>query len=152
MRYFTGFLIVLCSVIFWLLPISGSIYAFKTEPRTDSFLITTATAAVHTANSTLLKPVYDNDTSTISFSSNYTTETITFTSYNTTSNNVRYAGLAGGHTRLVKITYDTTAFDIDGPYETLTDAAVWFLYIFFIIFPMGGIYVAFKPDLENIFG
>ena len=150
MRYFTGFLIVLCSVVFWLLPVSDAIYSFKTDLRTDSFLVTTA-AGVTSNNSTLVKPLYADDVSTLSFSSNCTNDNIAYTSYNATAKRLLYHGLEAGKTRLVEISYDASAFDFGGPYNTLTDAASWLMFIFFIIFPMGGIYVAFKPDLENIF-
>lgn len=150
MRYFTGFLIVLCSVIFWLLPVSDSIYAWKTEPRTDTRTLTTA-AAVTTANTVLLKPIFDNDVSTLSFASDLSTDVPAYVSYNTTSRLVVISGLTANASRVMGITYDVTAFDESTVFEALSDATVWLLYIFFIVFPMGGIYVAFKPDLENIF-
>lgn len=149
MRYFTGFLIILCSVIFWLLPVDTAVYAFKTEPRTDDFLVTTA-IGVTSGNSTLIKSIYDNDVSTLLFSSNCTTDAITYTSYNTTTRLLVYGGLTADTTRLVEITYDASAFDQPAAFETICDIIVWWLFIFFVVFPMGGLYVAFKPDIEKL--
>jgi hypothetical protein len=150
MRYFTGFLIVLSSVLFWMLPVSSSIYAWKTDARTDVFTITTI-PAVTSANSTLLKPIYDNDTSTLDFSSSLSTDIPVYVSYNGTSHLVAYTGLTDNSTRQISISYDVTAFTDNSVFETLSDMAVWLIFIFFIVFPLGGIYVAFKEDIINVF-
>lgn len=150
MRYFTGFLIILCSVIFWMLPVSDAVYAFKTEPRTDQFYLVTP-AGITSNASVLHKFIFDDDTATLSLTSDLPTDLPVFVSYNTTTRLVNYAGLTSNATRQLYITYDVTAFNESGPWDAIINAAVWLLFIFFVVFPIGGLWIAFKPDLERIF-
>jgi hypothetical protein len=150
MRYFTGFLIILSSVIFWMLPVSDSIYTWKTEPRTDTFNVDTA-VGITTASSTLIKPIYDNDTATLDLISDLSTDVPLFVSYNGTTQSVSYSGLTDNATREMSITYDISAFDESTVFETLSDMVVWLIFIFFIVFPLGGLWVAFKPDIIRVF-
>jgi hypothetical protein len=152
LRYFSGFLIVLCSVIFWLLPVFDSIYEWKTEPRTDTFYNVSTGVAVTTANVTLLKPIYDDDTGTLSFFSYDSLDAPAYVSFNATTRQLVFNGLAASTNRTMEISYDVTAFASGGGvFETLSDVAIYLLYIFFVVFPLGGLWVAFKPDIENIF-
>jgi hypothetical protein len=150
MRYFTGFLIVLSSVIFWMLPVADSIYAWKTESRTDTFTVVTA-PGITSGNSTLVKSIYNDDVSTIILSSDLSTDIPVYSSYNGTSKKVVYTGLSANTTRQIEIQYDTIAFDEGSVFEALSSLAVWLLYIFFIVFPLGGLWVAFRDDIIHVF-
>lgn len=148
MRYFTGFLIVAIGVLLWMLPVTDSIYSWKTEPRTDSFLVTTA-AGVTTGNSTLFKSIYDADIHTLAFSSNCSTDAVTYVSYNTTSKLLNYSGLEADVTRELEISYDTSAFDESSAWETFSDMLPYLCYIVFVLFMCSGIYYMLAPHIKD---
>jgi len=148
MRYFTGFFIIAIGVLLWMLPVADSIYSWKTEPRTDTFIVTTA-AAVTTGNSTLFKSIYDNDIHTLAFTSNCSTDAVTYVSYNTTSKLLNYSGLTASISRELDITYDTSAFNESSPVETLADMLPYLCYIVFVLFMCSGVYYMLAPHIKD---
>lgn len=138
MRIFSGLAIIICSVILWLLPISESVYAWKTDQRTDTFIITTG-AAETTASVILVKSIYDADTGTLSFSSNDTGDLPAYSSYNTTSRQLGISGLAEETVREMDVSYDASAFTASSPFDTIGNFALYISYIVYVLFPVVGV-------------
>ena len=112
MKVFYAFLIIFTSVVLFMLPIASMVYDFRTDQREDVFVVTTA-VAVTTANVTLLRAVFDNDTGTITFTSN-TTETPAVSTYNTTTRQLLVSGLEASTTRELDVTYDIDVLSQEG--------------------------------------
>lgn len=142
LRIFTGFLIMFCSVILWLLPIPQSVYDYRTDPRTDTFSITTG-LGVTSGSAVLRKPIYDDDIMTLVFSSNNSGDSPLYSSYNTTSRLVDFTGLAANTTRALEITYDINALESNGALENMAGIEPWLYYIILILFPIAGLIYIF---------
>lgn len=113
MKIFYAFLIIVTSVILFMLPFAQMVYDFRTDQREDEFTVTTG-AAETTANVTLLQAVYGDDTGTITFTTNETTEVPAMSTYNTTSRQLLVSGLTVGVTRLLDVTYDVDTLSSEG--------------------------------------
>lgn len=149
-KIFTGFLIIALSVSFWFLPVAAWLYAWQTDIRTDTFYVSTG-PGVTTSAVTLLKPIYDNDTSTISLFSFGNTDALSFSSYNTTSRVLALAGLSGNVSRNIEVAYDVAAFQKTSVYNFFASFALWFTYIVFILFPLAGLVYVFRDAIRGWF-
>ena len=98
MRIAQAFLVLVVSAILWLFPVSEAVYEFKTDAREDTFPISIA-ASETSANMTLFRPIYDDDTSTVSLLSNNSNDIPVVSSYNGTSRVLLVGGLAENSTR-----------------------------------------------------
>lgn len=138
MRIFYSFLIIMCSAILILLPVTAGVYAFRTDQRTDTFTVATD---VGSSNATvqLLKSIYDNDTSTIEISS-YNADDIPFvSSYNTTTRALAMTGFSGNATRAVDVAYDIDALGASAAISNFLDYLPWVWILVWIAFPVGGL-------------
>jgi len=143
LKVFYAFLIVLTATILFMLPLTSMIYDFRTDQRDDEFTVTTA-AAVTSANVTLGNYVFDDDTGTISFTSNDTTEAPTVSSYNATSRQLLVAGLSTSTTRLLEITYDVDAIAGEGTaINGLMDRVPAMYLLIIICFPIAALAAIF---------
>ncbi|MFA5389528.1 MAG: hypothetical protein WC312_07275 [Candidatus Omnitrophota bacterium] len=134
-KIFWSFIILLSSVILLFLPITDGGYAFKTDSRLDSFTVVTKVAT--TANVTLLKSVYDADTSTISLSSNTSADSPAFTVYDSATHSLLVIGLAPNTVRTLEITYDVAAAGTSDYIATIIDKFANPIYLMIIIlFPL----------------
>jgi hypothetical protein len=95
-----------------MLPLTGMVYLFQTEQRTDSFAITTGVGET-TANVTLVKFIYDDDTSTIEYNSSIAESPSTST-YNGTTKTLLIAGLTDNTSRSMTVAYDVDAIAAEG--------------------------------------
>lgn len=129
MRIFYAALIIVVAVILFILPISEATYDFRTDNREDTFAITTG-IGVTTANVTLIKSIYEDDTATLSFSSNIT-ETPTFSSWNGTNRSLGIAALTANATRSLTVGYDVAVFRSGSAVNSLLDNTplIWYLMI-----------------------
>lgn len=137
MRIFYSFLIIACSSILIILPVTAGIYDFRTDIRTDNFAVTTAVGA---DNSTvqLFKDIYDDDASTVDISSDDVDDAPYWVSYNTTSRALLVAGLAANTTRTLSISYDKDAIGEGGITAFLgVLPLIWI--IFWVAFPVAGL-------------
>lgn len=150
MRIFTGCLIILCSLFLWLFPVTDAVYDFRTELRTDNFNVTTG-VGVTTATVVLVKPVYDDDTDTISISSDNVSEVPTYASYNTTSKALGIANLSANTTRALSVSYDVTALEDNTALEVLLDRVPMIYWILLILFPIAGLVFIFWDKIEQWF-
>ena len=121
-----------------MLPVTDTVYDFQTDLETDTFVETTAVAAT-TANLTLSTAIHDNDTDTITITSDTSDDSPLYSAYNTTTRALDITGLAANTTRTLTVTYDIYALAGGDAIETLTDRIplVWLLTI--IAFPMAAI-------------
>jgi len=133
-KIFTGFLIILFSALLWLVPISGLVYGFQTDLRTDEFYITT-TVATTNATVTLSKAIYDNDTATISVFSDLNTDLPVFVSHNSTTRATVFDGLSDNATRTLEVSYDYDALN-STTWATVLNLAPTLWMIIIIIFPL----------------
>lgn len=137
MRIAFAFFCVIGGAILWLFPITQAVYDFRTDPRTDSFTVSTAPADT-TSTNTLLQAIYNNDTGTISYTSNVSEVPYVY-SYNTTSRELVTYGLADNTTRLLNVTYDIDALSSSAALSTLM---TWWPFIYYLIataFPIAGV-------------
>ena len=137
MRIFYSFLIMVCSTILILLPVSIGIYDFRTDAREENDYVTTA-AGVTTATVQLDKTLYDSDNSTISILSDLITDDPTFTSYNATSRAMGVSGLSANTTRTLTTTYDISAFT-EGGLSSFLDYLPWIWILMWVAFPIAGL-------------
>lgn len=135
MRVMYSFIFIFVAASLFLLPVSRGIYDFKTDVREDTVTITTA-AGVTSANFTLIKSVYDDDTSTISVTSNLSTDFPVFSSYNTTTRLLAFTGLTANASRLITAEYDIDALSDSPAIETFANL-IPFLWIAFIVVLIG---------------
>lgn len=142
MRIFYAFIVVVIAVLSWLLPITDSVYDFRTDQRTDDFTVATA-VGVTTGNVTLIKAIYSNDTQTLSLLSSLNTDSPTFVSYNTTTRNVAISGLTANTSRTISASYDVDALNGSAAIDTLANYIpfIWMLCI--IVLPMAAIFAIF---------
>jgi hypothetical protein len=141
-QIFYAFLIMMVSVFLWLLPISESTYAFRTDLREDSFTVETL-SGITTANVTLFDEVYDDDTSTIDISSSDADDSPLYSSYNSTTRLLAFSGLAESTNRTIDVSYDVDALRGSGVFHTLMDNAPWIYIVLVIALPVGGLVVLF---------
>jgi hypothetical protein len=132
---------MLCSVVLWFLPVSESIYAWKTNPRTDTFTVVTA-GGVTSDNIILVKSLYDDDVSTITFASAIA-EVPSYSSYNTTTRQLTVNSLTAGESRSLDVNYDVTAFEESPTLDTIGEVALWLTYILYVLFPLAGVIYIF---------
>lgn len=141
MKIFYAFLVIVSATLLFMLPITGAVYDFRTDLRLDTFEVTTA-AGVTSANTTLLKAIYGDDTQTISYTSN-TTETPSFSSYNATSRQLTTSGLSENTTRSLVVSYDINALNNAAALDNLLDRVplIWMLMV--IAFPIAALAAMF---------
>ena len=141
-RIFLGFLIIITVSILFMIPVSEAVYDYRTDLRTDAFTVVTAPAAT-TGNVTLIKPVYDDDTSTISFSSNDTNDSPLYSNYDTATRELEVSGLEADTTRLLSLEYDVDALNGSDAINTLMDYISWIWFILLVGFPAAALAAIF---------
>ncbi len=120
-----------------MLPVSGGIYDFRTDARDDTFTVTT-TLAVTSATVQLFKPIYDDDVSTITLSSDDVDDAPIYTSYNSTSRALVMDGLDDSTTRTITTTYDVDAINM-ASLGTFLDILPFIWIILWVAFPVAGL-------------
>ena len=118
-----------------MLPMTESVYDFRTELREDSFTSPTG-VGVTCANVTLGKPVYDDDTGTVDPLSDLYTDTPVTSSYNTTSRQLLVCGLTANTTRILTISYDVDALEGFDAIELMVDKIPFIWILLIIVFPI----------------
>lgn len=142
MKIFSAFLIIVVAAILFMLPLTGLIYNFRTDLRTDAFVYATGGAET-TANVTLLKPVYDDDTQTIDILSSLGTDVPVFSSYNTTTRIVDMSGMTANTSRTISVSYDIDALEGSDSINTITDRTPFIWLLIIIAFPMVALFAIF---------
>lgn len=138
MRIFWGFLIILTSALLWLVPISRAVYDFRTDLRTDTFTVTTPAASTN-VTVTLFDTIYNNDTATLSVTSNVTSDAPALFSYNEATRSTVFNGLTDNITHTLRVAYDISALSGDVAIETILDLTPYFWYLVVVAFPIAGL-------------
>jgi len=143
MRIFQGFLILVVVAILWMIPVSQAIYDFRTEPRDDVFAVTTGGGETTTAV-VLLKPIYDDDTGTISLRSDLATDTPISDNYTPTTYVLDISGLTAASSRELTATYDIDALSAHAAVSIIMDLlpTIWILIL--VAFPVVSLIVIFR--------
>lgn len=142
MRIFYAFLIILVATMLWMLPITSAIYDFRTDLRTDTFSATTAVGE-DSANVTLLADLYDCDMGSIDIDSDDATDAPMPNTYNCTSRELNVSWLTDNTTRILDVSYDSSALKGNPAIDTLLG---WIPYIWILIicvFPMAALFAIF---------
>ena len=142
MRIFYAFLVLVTAAILYMLPVTEAIYDFRTDQRSDYFNYSTSVGET-TANVTLLRPVYDDDTSTISVLSDTAADIPVFSSYNTTTRATIITGLADNTTRLLTVTYDVDALSDANAVEAIISRLDFLWLLMIIAFPIAALAAIF---------
>lgn len=121
-----------------MLPVTDAIYDYQTDLRTDTNTVTTA-AGVTTGNVTLFTALHDDDTSTITITSNDSDDSPVYSSYNTTTRALDFTGLAENTTRTITVTYDIYALSSSGAIDTFVDKLDLFWLVVIVAFPIAAI-------------
>ena len=87
-------------------PFMDSIMDFRTDEPSESYTVATGAGAT-TANVTLSNTLWDDDTSSISMTSNATLDSPTVSAYNTSTRVLTVAGLQASTSRTLTVTYST---------------------------------------------
>jgi hypothetical protein len=141
MRIAFAFIALIASFSLWLLDVSSAVYDFRTDVREDAFVVETAAAAT-TANVTLLRAIFDDDTDTIGYLSTIA-EIPVFGSYNTTTRQLNTTGLTANTSRTLTVNYDTNALTFSTAINNLLD---WWPFIWYMIltaFPIAALVAIF---------
>jgi len=117
----------------FLFPITEATYDFRTDVREDTAEVETA-VAVTTGNMTLIKAVYDSDTSTIDLASSLPSDLPVYSSYNVTSRQLVFAGLTANESRTMYVNYDVDALVGTPSIGTLLNINPFLWYAFAIVF------------------
>lgn len=121
-----------------MLPVSGAVYDFRTDLRTDEFTSPTG-VGVTSANVTLGEPLYDDDTQTIDILSDLSTDTPAFSSYTTATRVVNISGLSANTTRILTVSYDVDALGGSDALNTFVGYVPWMWMLIIIVFPIAGL-------------
>lgn len=135
MKIFYSFLVIMVAAILFMLPITTAIYDFRTDLREDTFNNTTGSGET-TANVTLLRPVYDDDTETIDLLSSISTDALVYASYNTTTRLLGMSGLSVNSTRVLTVFYDVDALRGSDAINALMNIIPFIWLVSIIAFPM----------------
>ena len=136
MKIFNAFLIIIIASILFMLPFTTAIYDFRTDLRTDTFPGTSTGGAETSANLSLTKFVFDDDTETIDILSDDGADLPLLFSYNTTTRLVDMTGLAVSATRTISISYDIDALSESDAVSTILDRVPAIFLLVVIAFPM----------------
>ena len=142
MRIAFAFVMLVASSILWLLDVTTGIYDFRTTVREDVFVATETTPLGTTANVTLLKSIYDDDTNTISYESTLA-ETPVFSSYNTITRQLLTSGLTANTSRILTVIYDTNALAHSDAIDNILDWWPFIWYMLIVTFPIAAILAIF---------
>lgn len=134
MRIFYAFIIMFVAAVLWMLPVTEGIYDFRTDVRTDINTVTTS-IGVTTGNITLFSTLYDNDTSTITISSDDSDDSPLYSSYNTTTRRLVFSGLAANTTRTMTVLYDVDALTESEAVGNLLDMVDFLWLLVLVAFP-----------------
>lgn len=141
MRIFHSFLIIICSTILILLPVTDGIYDFRTDLKTDSFTVETV-AAQTSANVQLVQALYDNDVSTITITSDDIDDSPLYSSYNTTTRALLMTGLAVSTNRTIEVDYDYDVIYVytgSAALDTFLNLLPWIWILIWVAFPIAGL-------------
>jgi len=127
------------SGLLFFIPITEATHDYRTDLRTDTFRSTDTAVGVTSANVTLLKVLYDDDTEEISILSSISADVPAFSSYNTTSRQLNMSGLSANTTRTVYVSYDVDALESSEAIATFIGYLPLLWYSVCILFPMGAI-------------
>ena len=125
-----------------MLPVTEAIYDFRTDVRTDINTVTTA-PVVFTGNITLFTNLYDNDTSTITISSDDSDDSPVYSSYNTTTRRLIFSGLDDNTTRTMTVLYDIDALTESEAVGNLMDMVDFLWLLILVAFPGAAIVAIF---------
>tara|TARA_Y100000310_G_scaffold209022_1_gene209630 strand:- start:519 stop:926 length:408 start_codon:yes stop_codon:yes gene_type:complete len=126
--------------LLWMIDIPQAVLDFRTTTRQDVFNVVTADTT--TANVTLLRAIYLNDTNTISYLSTISEEPF-FSSYNSTTRDLQTGGLTANTTRTLTVNYSENALTFNTSLNTFLD---WFPYMWISIialFPIAALVAIF---------
>lgn len=140
MRIFEGFLVLFLSSILWLLPVSRAIYDYRTDIREDRFTVVTGPGET-VESVVLLKPIYGDDTGTVSISSNVTADSPMVGSYNPDTRQLTVSGLAENESHLLAVSYDVSALIGHTAVSMFLNWLPYIWYLLLFIFPVATIYV-----------
>ena len=125
-----------------MLPVSEAVYDFRTDLREDEFTSPTG-VGVTSANVTLGEPVYDDDTGTIDYFSDLSTDVPAYSSYNATSRQLLVSGLTANTTRVLSIFYDVDALAGSDALNNFVGYIPWIWLLIIIVFPIAGLAAIF---------
>lgn len=125
-----------------MLPVDEAIYDFRTKLREDTFNVETG-GGVTTANVTLTKVLYDDDTDTIDILSDISEDTPLFGSYYVPTRALAMTGLAVSSNRTITVTYDIDSLGGSGAINTLVDIIPWIWMLVIIAFAPAALFAIF---------
>jgi len=152
MKIFVAFIVMVASALLLNLPITQTSYDFRTEPRTDTEPTVTTVAWATSANVVLDQPIYDDDTGTVSILSDDATDAPVVSSYNSSNRQLVVAGLAGGATRELDVTYDIDALNAGVAIGAIIDKTPWFWLLLVLMLPAVGIAAMFWDKIRGRLG
>jgi len=133
MRIFSAFLVIVTAAILFMLPLTSGVYDFRTDLNEDTFNYETGGAET-TANVTLDKAVYDDDTDTITILSDLSTDSPLFSTYNTSTRLLDITGLTVSENRTLTVAYDVDALEGSDAINTIVGRLPWIWLLVIIAF------------------
>lgn len=143
MRIFHSFLLIVSVAILWMVPFTEGIYDFRTDVRADTYTVNTEVGDT-TTNVTLHRPVYDDDSETISVISSLGTDSPTITGYTPSTRSVGVSGLSENTTRTLTASYDVDALDTHSAIDLLLDIAPILIILLLVALPPAGLVMIWK--------
>jgi hypothetical protein len=151
MRIFNTFLILVVVALLWMLPFTEAIYDFRTDVRDDYFYDVTTAVGITTTNVTLLMPVYDNDSSTITILSDISTDNATVNSYNSTTRVLSITNLAANDTRDLTVSYDVGSLSDNSAFDTFLNQLPWIWMLVLFAFPLISLIALWGGSVRGMF-
>lgn len=142
MRVFYAFLIIFAAVFLLLLPITEAVYDFRTDIRDDTFAVETGVGET-TANVTLIKEVYDDDTETIDILSDLSSDSPAYGNYATATRELQVTGLTASENRTLTVSYDVDALVASPALNTLIGWTPYLWYICVFLFTPASLFAIF---------
>ncbi len=141
MRIAFAFIALIASATLLMLDITTAVYDFRTDVREDSFTIETA-PAVTTANVTLFKALFDDDTNTISYTSSIA-EAPVVTSYASATRDLASSNFTANTTRTLYVTYDINALSHSDAINNFINWWPFIWYMLITVFPIAALVAIF---------
>jgi hypothetical protein len=124
LKIFYSFLIVFASAVLYFIPITAGVHDFRTDLKEDSFYVST-NGAITTGNVTLIKALYQDDTSSVQLTSDQAVDTPVVAGYTTATRLLDISGLAVSYNRTLTASYDWDALGGSGAVNAFLDKVAW---------------------------
>ena len=137
--------IISIMIMFIMFPlILDSTHDVRTDEEVDTFAAISTGVGETTANVTLTRELWDEETTSVTTITSTLSETPTASSYNSTTQALTIAGLVSSNTRTFTVAYDYGALDDYTGMDSMAGMAPLLIFMGIFIAIIGGLYSGYK--------